>query len=221
MSNGRHPSTSRRVTQGTRIALASAALGLAAGLASAELHGQTMPRPETPREWSDTLPYRVPVFFPTSGAPGTRVRVETAGLPAITPVVITMAGTRSGFEVIAQVMTDPTGRIVETVEIPEWAAFDRSHAFVVMDFYFRPIAYSELFIVTNPAGQVRREGELGEESPGCLVLRAEDGVYTLVGETQGLRPGTEAVIEGALAGADSCRPGPAIRVAGRPRAPIR
>jgi hypothetical protein len=220
MSNGLHPSTCRWTRSAAKLFTLSITALLMAPLGGVELEGQRMPRPATPAEWTDTLPYRVPVFFPQSGAPGTRVRVETAGLPAITPVVITMAGTRSGFEVIAQVLTDRTGRIVETVEIPEWAAFDRSHAFVVMDFYFRPIAYSELFIVTNPRGEVRREGEVVEASPGCLVIQAEDGDYTLVGQTEGIRPGTERVVEGALAAPDSCRAGPAIRVAqGQPRPP--
>ena len=202
----------RRVRIAARISVLSLPLGLVAGATGSPLDAQRMPLPDTPADWSDTLPYRVPVFYPRSGAPGTRVRVETAGLPAITPVVISMAGTRSGFEVIAQVLTDRTGRIVETVEIPEWAAWNRSHAFVVMDFYFRPMAYSELFIVTTQDGQVHREGELTEEGPGCLVIHAEDGDYALVGETQDLAPGMEAVVEGSLMSSGSCRDGPGIRV---------
>lgn len=156
---------------------------------------------------------RESVFTPRSGPPGTVVQVRTINLPAITPVYLCIGGTRSGFEVLAPLLTTPQGEISESVTIPEWATWDRSHAFIVMDVYFQPLAMSELFYVTNAQGTLLRRGRMTDEGERCPAMRGEDGeLYTLAGQTAGLEPGEEVAVEGTLAESSVCGQGTTLQV---------
>ena len=160
---------------------------------------------------------RVPTFNPTSGSPGTMVQVETLDLPAVTPVYLGMGATRSSFEVLTQLVTDENGSINVTVPVPPWATSDRTHFFVIVDVYFRPLAVSAGYYVTDTEGTLARRGVVVEED-GCLTLREqgqqeqEREVYALSGEgTQDLRSGQEVLLEGTLASTSDC-PGTPLRV---------
>ena len=103
----------------------------------------------------------------------------------------------------------------ETVDVPSWATRDQSHFFVLLDFYFRPLTLSEAFHVTDLDGMVRREGRITGEGVNCLSMREEgdDGeLYTLVGATEGLKPGDSVVVEGALLESSDCVQGTTIGV---------
>ena len=156
----------------------------------------------------DTVSRRIEFIFPQSGPPGTEVTLETGGLPSITPVRIGIGAARVGFEEIGQLLTTEDGELTTTVQVPEWPEWDKTHVFIVFDFYFRPLALSAPFHVTGPDGTVLREGRLTDEGVECPSFRTNDGhLYTLSGDTQGFGPGDQVIIEGTIAEMSTCMQG--------------
>ena len=151
---------------------------------------------------------------PQSGPPGTVVTLRSTNMPAITPVRIGVGALRFGFEEVAQVMTTNRGVLSTTVEVPEWAQRDLIHRFIVFDFYFNPIALSDIFHVTDADGMVVRRGELTAGGVECPALRGDDGVlYTLTGDLAEFKAGDEVIVEGTLPEMSICMQGTTIQVA--------
>ena len=171
--------------------------------------GQT---PATPA--LDPVHARAPVFSPRSGPVGTDVTVETSDLPAVTPVYLGIGATRSSFEVLSELVTDEYGEMSEVIQIPSWATTDRTHFFVLVDVYFRPLAVSEAFHVTEPDGTVTRRGEVTDRGVECLTLREDesDELYSLTGATEGLTAGDSIVVVGTIAEASICMQGTTLQV---------
>lgn len=163
----------------------------------------------------DPVHTRAPVFSPGSGAPGAAVTVESRNLPALTPVYLGLGATRSSFEVLSQLVTSERGEMSAVVEVPEWATADRTHYFVLVDVYFRPLAVSAAFHVTDPDGTLRRRGRIAAGADGCPTLR-ETGegreLYALTGDVQGLAAGDEVVVEATLGESSGCEPATTLRV---------
>ena len=163
----------------------------------------------------DPVHTRAPVFSPGSGAPGTEVTVETRDLPALTPVYLGMGATRSSFEVLSQLVTSELGEMSTVVEVPDWATPDRTHYFVLVDVYFRPLAVSAAFHVTEPDGTLRRRGAVADGEGGCLTLReAGEGqeLYVLTGEVQNLALRDEVLVEATLGESPGCGQGTVLQV---------
>ena len=163
----------------------------------------------------DPVHTRAPVFSPRSGAPGTEVTVETRDLPALTPVYLGMGATRSSFEVLRQLVTTERGEMATVIEVPDWATADRTHYFVLVDVYFRPLAVSAAFHVTEPDGTLRRQGEIAADAGGCLTLsEAGEGqeLYVLTGDVQDLTLGDEVLVKATLGESPGCGQGTALRV---------
>ena len=162
----------------------------------------------------DPVHTRAPVFSPRSGPSGTEVTVHTRDLPAVTPVYLGIGATRSSFEVLSQLVTDQCGEMSEVIQIPTWATPDRTHFFVLVDVYFRPLAVSDGFHVTEQDGTLTRSGQITDEGGSCLVLRENesDELYSLTGATDGLEPGDPAVVKGRVAEASICMQGTTIGV---------
>lgn len=162
---------------------------------------------------TDSVYTRITTFAPRSGEAGTEVAVQTTSLPALTPVQITIGGTRSGFEVLSQLMTDRDGEISDTVRIPAWTKPDGTYMFIVVDMYFEPLAASDVFHVTGPGGTVLRKGRIMDEGTECPRMRGADGeLYTLSGATEQLEPGDYVIVEGTLAESPDCGQGTTIDV---------
>ncbi len=156
---------------------------------------------------------RVESMSPRSGPPGTVVTLRSTNMPAITPVRIGVGALRFGFEEVTQVMTSDRGVLSTTVVVPEWAQCDLIHRFIVFDFYFNPIALSDIFHVTDADGMVQRRGQLTAEGVECPALRGDDGVlYTLTGDLAGFKAGDEVVVEGSLPEMAICMQGTTIQV---------
>ena len=163
----------------------------------------------------DPIHTRAPVFSPGSGAPGIEVTVQTRDLPALTPVYLGMGATRSSFEVLSQLVTSELGEMSTVVEVPDWATPDRTHYFVLVDVYFRPLAVSAAFHVTEPDGTLRRRGAIADGEGGCLTLReAGEGeeIYVLTGDVQDLTLGDEVLVEATLGESPGCGQGTALQV---------
>ncbi|GIW53244.1 MAG: hypothetical protein KatS3mg081_2599 [Gemmatimonadales bacterium] len=194
------------------------------GLASVAGAQDRPPQP-VPQARLDSVMRRVESMQPRSGPPGTAVTLRSGRMPALTPLRIGMGAVRFGFEEIAQVMTDEKGEFQVEVRVPSWARRDLTHRFIVFDFYFNPIALSDLFFVTDGAGVLERAGEVVSVDAPCPVLRAEDGTeYWLSGDLSGLRRGALVVVEGKLAGPSTCPEEAGIvveRVRSGPRSPGR
>ncbi len=163
----------------------------------------------------DPVHTRAPVFSPRSGAAGVEVTVETRDLPALTPVYLGMGATRSSFEVLRQLVTTERGEMSTVVEVPDWATTDRTHYFVLVDVYFRPLAVSGAFHVTGSDGTLRRRGRIAEEAGGCLTL-VETGEgqerYVLTGGGQDLTVGDEVLVAATLSESPGCGEGTALQV---------
>ena len=161
----------------------------------------------------DSIARRIASMSPRSGPPGTVVTLRSTNVPAITPVRIGVGALRVGFEEVAQVMTSDRGVVSITVDVPEWAQRDLIHRFIVFDFYFNPIALSDIFHVTDADGMVLRRGQLTAEGVECPALRGDDGVlYTLTGSLAEFKAGDEVVVEGTLPEASMCMQGTTIQV---------
>lgn len=150
---------------------------------------------------------------PLHGPPGTEVTVYTENLPLQAAVHLGVGATRTGFEALYTAEQGMWGEVSGTITIPETAPWDRAVLLVAFDAIFAPIGLSEPFHVTRDDGTLRRTGEVTDEGVECLAFRDADGyLYTLVGQTEGLEPGEEAVIEGTIAEASICMQGTTIVV---------
>jgi hypothetical protein len=142
---------------------------------------------------------RIELIDPKSGPPGTVVRVNTEDMPVITPIRVGIGAARVGFEAFQELMTGNEGEFDVTVTVPEWASWERVHVFIVFDIYFRPIALSDAFHVTNQDGLVRRIGRVSHRDDGCSILLDIDGVqYALVGDgglVPEIEPNTTVTLE--------------------------
>jgi hypothetical protein len=192
---------------------AALAVALAAG-GAAVAAAQERPTGHSP-EGPVTNPMRPIVASPSSGPPGTVVTLRPMHLPAVTPVQVSIGGTRSGFEVLGQMMTDQQGELTGPVSfrVPDWTERDRTYVFMVLDLYFKPLAASPVFYVTGEDGTVLRQGLIAEGGASCPTLQDEEGVsYALTGATQQLQPGDSVAVEGIVSDRSGCREGPSIEV---------
>ncbi|MEX2473162.1 MAG: hypothetical protein WEA34_13325 [Gemmatimonadota bacterium] len=151
---------------------------------------------------------KIELIYPKSGPPGTVVRVNTEDMPVITPIRVGIGAAQAGFEAFQELMTGQEGEFDVSVEVPEWASWDRVHLFIVFDIYFRPIALSDAFHVTNEDGLVRRTGRVTHRDDGCSILRDIDGVqYALLGEgeaIEGIEPETTVTLDGRIIPREEC-----------------
>ena len=161
----------------------------------------------------DSVSRRIRSISPNSGPPGTSVTLRTGSLPAVTAMRIGIGATRFGFEELGQVMTDERGELSLTVQVPSWAQREMSHRFIVFDFYFVPLALSDVFHVTGPDGTVQRQGLIGAEDGECRAMRGEDGMlYALAGDTRGVQTGDTVVVDGTVAESLECAQGVTLEV---------
>ena len=148
---------------------------------------------------------RIETIRPRSGPAGTRVSIETGGLPAITPTRIGLGAAQFGFEEIGQELTTQRGRLDMTVTVPEWAHLDQPTVFIVFDFYFRPLALSNYFHATDRDGILTRRGQLIHVGEPCSVLLGEFGdLYALDGEDGDREVGEEVIVQGVLTESSPC-----------------
>jgi hypothetical protein len=169
------------------------------------LAGQEARNRVNTRAVQDSFAYRIATFTPGSGPPGTLVSVRWQYLPAITPVRLGVGAQRVGFEVLREILTTREGEFTDTIRVPEWAESNRPHMLVVLDFYFRPLAVSSAFQVTQPDGTLSREGRLMEGAGTCAVIQAEGGeFYYLSGDMRGLKTGDRAIVTGTLGERSLC-----------------
>lgn len=151
---------------------------------------------------------KIELIHPKSGPPGTVVRVNTEDMPVITPIRVGIGAAQAGFEAFQELMTGQEGEFDVSVEVPDWASWDRVHLFIVFDIYFRPIALSDAFHVTNEDGLVRRTGRVTHRDDGCSILRDIDGVqYALVGERatiESIEADTTVTLDGRVPPREEC-----------------
>ena len=158
-----------------------------------------------PQALADSFAYRTATFTPTSGPPGTVVAVHWQSLPALTPVRLGVGALHVGFESLKDILTDQSGEFTDTIVIPEWARSNRAHSLLVQDVYFRPLALSTNFLVTDPDGTLSREGSMIAGANGCAALVGEEGErYNLIGDVQGLEIGARVIARGTLAEPSAC-----------------
>jgi hypothetical protein len=151
---------------------------------------------------------KIELIYPRSGPPGTLVRVNTEDMPVITPIRVGIGAAQAGFEAFQELMTGQEGEFDVSVAVPEWASWDRVHLFIVFDIYFRPIALSDAFHVTNDEGLIRRTGRVTHQDDGCSILRDIDGVqYALLGEgdtVEGIEANTTVTVDGRVLPREMC-----------------
>ena len=170
-------------------------------------------RSENPQALADSFSYRTATFTPTSGPPGTRVTVHWQSLPALTPVRLGVGALHVGFESLKEVLTDQTGAFTDTIVIPQWAKSNRAHSLLVQDIYFRPLALSTSFLVTDPDGTLSREGRMTAGANGCAALVGEEGErYNLIGDVEGLEVGARVIARGRLADPSACGEGKDVTI---------
>lgn len=169
--------TARLLRTGGRLALAASLFGLV--LPAAPTQAQSVNASDVNM---GAIERRIDLISPKSGPAGTVVRVNTADMPVITPIRVGIGAARVGFEAFQELLTGQEGDFDVTVEVPDWTTWERVQVFIVFDIYFRPIALSDAFHVTDERGMVRRTGRIANEGPECVTFRDIDGVqYALLG----------------------------------------
>jgi len=181
----------------SRVSQHAVVLSLATFLAHAGIIAQAHEELPPPRPALERL---IESVEPRAGPAGTRVRVSSLEMPMITPIWVGIGASRTGFEAFHTIMTDMDGSFAVEIDVPVWAHWDRAHTFIAFDLYFRPIALSEVFHVTDEHGRVRRGGHVREAADGCLALEDEEGhQYALDGLPPGdHRPGETVAVEGQI-----------------------
>jgi hypothetical protein len=166
---------------------------MATSAAAQDLPSSLLPEGELPRQGPFvSVSVRV-------GSPGTQVTVRGRDLPGVTPVHVGIGGIRLGFEDLSLDLTDEFGELEVSVEVPDWAQPNRIHRFIIFDVYFRPIAYSKEFYVTDAEGLIWRRGEITHRNTRCAVLVTSEGEdYVLVGDVKMLRIGAEYNVGGRV-----------------------
>jgi hypothetical protein len=150
---------------------------------------------------------------PLHGPPGTEVTIFTENLPLQAKVHLGVGATRTGFEALIEAEQGMWGEVSGTITIPETAPWDRAVLLVAFDAIFAPIGLSDPFHVTRPDGILQRTGEITGEGVECLAMRDTDEfLYTLIGNTDGLEPGAQVVIEARYVEASICMQGTTIEV---------
>jgi hypothetical protein len=113
---------------GPRLFGAPATLLLTLGFLGAELVAADPVAAQTVggrRVLTATIERSIDTITPTSGPPGTLVRVETEDMPVTTPIRVGIGAMRTGFEAFDELLTGQEGEFAVTVEVPQWATWDR------------------------------------------------------------------------------------------------
>jgi hypothetical protein len=172
--------------------------------------------PLAAQDWGSRRPTglrHLQTMVPTSGPPGTLVRIESQNLPPQYRVHVGTGAVGEGFEDAVEAEIGEWGEISVTIPIPTYASWDKPIYFVAFDGNFSPIALSDPFHVTNTAGLIRRDGRVVGRDGACLVMRDEDDYrYTLAGDIGALRTGDEITVDGTYAVAGRCAGGHTIEV---------
>ena len=200
---------STRPSRLTRLALAIAALPLLGALVAPDASAQ---RP--PREYAtiDSLRH-IQSVEPRVGSPGTVVEIYTENLPPQARIHVGVGAMRAGFEALAEGTQEMWGEVSATVTIPGYANWERPIVFIVFNGVFSPIGISDPFHVTDDNGMVQRTGRITDEGLECVTMRDNDQyMYALSGDLEGLEPGDEVVVEGAVSLAGPCGEADAIEV---------
>jgi hypothetical protein len=189
-----------------RIAPIGIGLSLALfALSTGDAEGQRRVAPDSLRQ--------IQQIEPLHGPPGTEVTIYTENLPLQAKVHVGVGATRTGFEALYEAEQGMWGEVSATITIPETAPWDRAVLLVAFDAIFAPIGLSEPFHVTRADGTLQRTGEITDEGVECLAMRDSDGfLYTLIGDTSGLQPGQDAVVEARYVEASTCMQGTTIEV---------
>lgn len=156
---------------------------------------------------------------PTSGPPGTEVRLTGSGYEPSSMVRIGVGPVQSEYSIIDQAQADAQGRIQLVVTVPTWTAPDLRIVFVAAaeDASWKVI--SNEFEITGRTpdspmeGNVTVTGMLTSEGVECQAMRGDDGqLYTLTGDLVGFSAGTRVRITGTVAEVSFCMQGTTINV---------
>lgn len=142
---------------------------------------------------------------PRLGPPGTTVEIYTENLPPQAKIHVGIGAMRAGFEALGEGEQQMWGEVSATVRVPRYANWERPLVFIIFNGIFSPIGISDPFHVTNEEGLVQRTGRITDEGLGCVTLRDQDEyMYALSGDLEGLKPGDEVVVEGAVSLEGTC-----------------
>ena len=150
---------------------------------------------------------------PRLGPPGTTVEIYTENLPPQAKIHVGIGAMRAGFEALGEGEQQMWGEVSATVRVPGYATWERPLVFIIFNGVFSPIGISDPFHVTNEDGMVQRTGRITDEGMGCVTLRDKDEyMYALNGDLEGLKPGDEVVVEGAISLEGPCGEADSIAV---------
>ena len=157
---------------------------------------------------------------PRFGPPGTTVEIYTENLPPQAKIHVGVGAMRAGFEALAEGTQQMWGEVSATVRVPAYANWERPLVFIVFNGIFSPIGISHPFHVTDEDGMVQRTGRITDEGMGCVTMRdGDEYMYALTGDLDGLGPGDEVVVEGAISVEGPCGGADSIAVVRWSRAP--
>jgi len=151
---------------------------------------------------------------PHMTAQGALVEVEATGFTPSSTVEIGIGPPASEYEVIRTVQTDAKGRVMMTLQVPQWAERDRPYVVVVADTDDQPRAVSDALVLEGDAVVLRVDGRFTDEGVECRALRSDNGtLYTLGGtDLSAYRTGDRVTITGTVPDASICMQGVTLAV---------
>lgn len=186
--------------------------------------GLVIPGRGEPSPPSEPDPDTQVTISPTSGPPGTEVRMRGENFPPRGTLQIGGGLVASEYEILDRVRTDGTGSFSMTLRVPASTEPGQRWVFVVTREGVRWDVNSNVFSVTEPTqGPPRRieqpvepvevRGELTGEGVECQALRAENGtLYTLTGDLRGYEAGTRVYVRGRVADISHCQQGTTLNL---------
>ena len=161
---------------------------------------------------------RAPFLSLRAGPPGTDVSITMEHL-AVSQRVGIGFGSMSGHEILGRADADREGFLSTSVGVPAGAE-PGPHFFLVTDQTDRPIAISNVFIVTAPDRSLLVRGWITDEGVECTAMRGEEGeLYTLVGVLGDASPGESVEVAGTISEISMCQQGLTVDVSQLRRSP--
>ena len=152
---------------------------------------------------------------PTSGPPGTEVRVAMGNLIISSRVELAFGGL-GAHEMVANGNADRNGDFEATVRVPAGTPPGVAYFFLVDAESAAPVSAPAAFTVTGgaaAAGAVTVTARITDEGVECTAARDGAGkLYTLTGVDDIPEAGTNVVIEGTVAEMSTCQQGTTIAV---------
>ena len=161
------------------------------------------------------IPRQRLTFAPPTGPADMLVELRGDGFLPNTRLRLLVGRSPYDFRRYSTVETNRRGRVLASVELPEWARPGRRVYFALQGFNGtnRTVAGPFRVVDAPPTGRLTVTGTIVRGGAECPLLRSDDGRrFSLAGDTNGFDIGDRVEVTGRLAGVSICMREPTLQV---------